>query len=584
MQVSLRGLILFCAILLGPFVFTFPSQAASETCPLCPVYSEDPKPASDFSDKPAIGNASEAAANYNHFKFRRRNDDVALGYTKIRYSFVDKDLLAFKDSPARVKTFLDRSLWAWVKSIFISTNQTFLVTLDAYRDSANSQLVATKPLFYVTENESFASLEDLDSLALEGELGFPVKSDEPIYVKLTIRHTNSTSVTLQNAKDLFNIAAQLATVAGGISSLVELPTWVSYNEKLKTAESLLAKFSVSKELSRTAMFRHKKGDLVGFVYDFKAPGVDYGRFKLDVSGEYLTSLLADKSTTVNSQNVLAKKIYFKDNFDSLRNFIEGHDISKPAINSLSSEKPNISDVCGDIMNALSERLVAADAALALNSYIDRNIGPFKKNWDPDCFRPEDRKVLKEYKVDLALPDNAAPGAKAKAKEPQEVPISVLEPVIQNIGVIIQSKHDSEVKQAASLALKDRQGSSRIQFIDSVPLVLAAAEKEDVSMSTLVQFLRNLAASRTLLCYVGTNLYDKDGDKNNIGTLTTVGNKTVEVRFKFEPAPENADKPKLVELELSLPSADTLKVYRQSFPSGCNGFTPWEEKTVMAPTP
>jgi len=557
---------------------------ANEYCPLCSVYSEDAKPQSDFQDKPYIADPANAAANYNLFKFKKSEKDLNLGYSVLRYSFVDKDLLTFKDPPALTKKFLDRSLWAWVKSIFVSTNRIYLVSIDAYKDSGGSQLLATKPLFYVTETESFTALEDTDSLDLDGEIGFPVKSDEPIYVKLKIRHSVANSVTLDNIKALFSTAAQLATLASGLSSTVELPTWVSYNEKIKAAESILAKFTTSKELSRSAMLRQRKDDLVGFVYDFKGPGVDYGRFKLDVSLDYRPTLLAQQGTSIVSLDILAKQVYFKSGFESVRNYIEAHDISKPLVNSLSADKPAVANICSGIKTALSERLIAADASLALNAYIDNNVGPFKKNWDVDCFRSDDRTVLKKYNYALALPDNAAPGAKPKAKEPQEVPISALEPVIQNIGVVIQSKHDDEVKHAANLALKDRQGSSRIQFIDSGPLALVAAGKDDVSMSTLVQFLRNLKASRTLLCYVGSNLYDKDGDKNNIGSLTTIGNKTVEFRFKFEPAPENADKPKLVELELSLPSAETLKIYRQSFPSGCNGFTPWEEKTVMAPIP
>lgn len=535
--------------------------------------------AADFSENALVQKPTIASYSYNEFQFLELADEAALGYTGVEFSFRDKSLSKYSDRFQNATQIADRSLLDWLKSIFNTTEKTFIISIDVYEDGTESKLLAHRPIYIARYTDSLKSIKSESLITIEDEIGFFRPSDESTFVKLNVRYANSSDVSLQQIDELLDVVGEVAESVPSVSGLVAEGTLLTLQAKIGELNNLLGRFEVATEMSRGMQLKQEKGAPFGFVYDFFAPNEPTPRVKLYVGLKYRSSLLIAGGTT-NTFDILRKQVHLSDTqSQSVRLFIETSPRSADAIRSLYTPSPNIRSVCRKVKEALSEKLIGDDVLVAFNSYVTENSDLFEKGWDARCFTTQNREVLKNLEFQAFDPEKIF----SEEREPLEMSLDDQLRAVSIVNSVIRSSLGKEdVKlQGENLALRlfdDRA----IEIVDEVGMLAGVKITIQAKPEDLVSLFSSseIPFERSLQCFSG-KIRDEEYGLNTVGALTLAEGKPVEVLFEYEDSPVSPKSAILERVTIRDVSNEDLLKYRDAHPDrtekGCGrlSFKPWE---------
>jgi hypothetical protein len=526
-----------------------------------------------------ILSTSNATKSLNQFFFARLTEDPTIGYSYVEYSMVDSSTNLYSDKFDNAQEIVQRSLMDWIKSVFVTTDKIFVVSLDVYGDEAETQLLGHKPIIIVESSNGFRSVTELNDISLNGRLGYPRLSNRAHRIKLSVRYANTNDVTLDVVEDLLESASAFSKIVPSVGSLVDEVTLLAFKDAKNNLESILGKFEVSTKMSRTLTMRHAKGGIISFNYDFRAPNeADLPRVKLAVSLKHQESLLIDGGVTLPG-DILNVLVHEKDDDTiRLRKFIQTSDISADDVAQLETAAPDVSEICQQIREALGKRLTAIDQTIALNAFVSEYESKFSKNWTTNntCFRPGDIAIISKV-------PNLQPARIWQEAQPTDIiPLSRDEQtrLIRKFSTVFSQKIESGLREAvANGAVSDLPDDHEIFLVDEVNFLLGA--NFSIKASLLVKELieAEIKLDRGLGCYSGDQ-FDTEKQPNVMGTLSMYKGKPIEILFQFSPSPSSRRRPELDRLILQYPTGDRLLSYRdgsaERSKDGCaGGFKPWD---------
>lgn len=526
-----------------------------------------------------IISASNATKSLNQFFFTRLTETPTIGYSYVEYSMVDSSTNLYSDEFDNAQEIVQRSLMDWIKSVFVTTDKIFVVSLDVYGDEAETQLLGHKPIIIVESSNGFRSVTAQNDISLNGSLGYPRLSNRAHRIKLSIRYASTNDVTLDVVEDLLESASAFSKISPSVGSLVDEVTLLAFKDAKNSLESILGKFEVSTKMSRALTMRHAMGGVISFNYDFRAPNeTKLPRVKLAVSLKHQESLLIDGGVTLPG-DILNVLIHEKDDDTiALRKFIQTSDISADNVAQLETATPDVSEICQQIREALGRRLTAIDQTIALNAFVTEYQSKFSKNWTTNntCFRPGDIKIISKV-------PNLQPAPLWQEAQPKDIiQLSRDEQtrLIRKFSTVFSQTISSGLSEAVvNGAVSDLPDDHEIFLVDDVNFLLGA--NFSIKASTLVKELieAEIKLDRGLGCYSGDQ-FDTKQQPNVMGTLSMYKGKPIEILFQFSPSPSSRRRPELDRLILQYPTADRLLSYRDGVAeranNGCaGGFKPWD---------
>ncbi len=543
----------------------------------CAETSSGAKSPTSFPDNSLIRDRRRASYSYNQFTFFRLKERPNLGYTVVEFSMVDPEDNQFQERFANAPELIQRSLFDWVRSLFVTQGKVFIVSIDVYSDEAEKNLISHRPIFVARHDSSFRAEQVENILALNGTIGFPRLSDRPHRVKLTVRHAESSEFTSEDVEGLIELSRTVTQSVPKVSSLVEDSTLLALKEASQELLTLLGRFEVSTEMSRSLTLSHEENEIVGFKYDFFAPNeVNIPRVKLLVGLKHSPSLLTGGGAS-SSGDILSKSVHWSDQVAfTLSEYIRRHDLSSDDIATLSSPSPDIPKICSAIREALLDRFTARDTTIALNAFITQNANLFVESWNPNCFIADDAVVLEEsgftrFSVNQNDFDNSF-----------QMSLSSQTRFVRLINLVLRKGVGEEDAAVISeLANEQMASNSQITIKDDVGFFFGRSISGiQTSPGDLIKLVREaeLDLGLTLRCYSG-DMYDTTDQPNVLGTLTQIDEKAVEFLFEYAPGGFDPARPLLKRIVVRFPSRDQLFKYRDGTQeranAGCaGGFKPW----------
>lgn len=543
----------------------------------CAEASSSAKSEKSFQDNSLIRDKRRASYSFNQFTFSRLKERPSLGYTVVEFSMVDPEDNQFQDRFANAPDLVQRSLFDWVRSLFVTQGKVFVVSIDVFSDEAEKNLISHRPIFVARHDSSFRAEQVENVLALNGTIGFPRLSDRPHRVKLTVRHAESSEFTSEDVESLIELSRTVTQSVPKVSSLVEDTTLLALKEASQQLLALLGRFEVSTEMSRSLTLSHEENEIVGFKYDFFAPNeLNIPRVKLLVGLRYSPSLLTGGGAS-SSGDILSKNVHWSEQtVFTLSEFIRRHDVSSDDIATLSGSSPDIPKVCSAIREALLDRFTARDTTIALNAFIIQNSNLFGKSWDPNCFIADDAVALQEsgitrFSVNQSdFEKNFQMSLSSQTRYVRLVNLVLREGVSEEDASVISELAEEQMSPNSQITIRDDVGFFFGRPISGIR----------TSPGELIKLVREaeLDVDLTLRCYSG-DMYDTSDQPNVLGTLTQLDDKPVEFLFEYASGGFDPVRPLLSRIVIRFPSRDQLSKYRNGTPerasSGCaGGFKPW----------
>lgn len=569
-------------VLFGTITLVAQSVSAFEFCwSGCPTLIVQGKPATGETSADGAINADYASRAYDKYSEFKLSKDHALGYSWVKFSLLDKDggdVRSFERQPTTAQKIVDRSLLDWLKNIFRESKDTVLVSIDV--SDKEGSLLGSRPLYAATYSDGFHSILSENDISLEGTIGFPRKSNEVHVVKLTVRYANSDEVSLEKLNTIIEAAGDLSeylpdSTLGWMNEI----TLSAYDSAANKLEGLLGEFTSETKLSSEIEMSHKDGDIIGFKYYFKAEGERLlSSVVVWVSLEHVDSIF--KHETLDSfENIMNVNVHLQGESETrLRQYIEGHDASRAAVDSLSQESVNIVGVCDAIRDVLSRRFNARDTALALNAYIGHERAKFEKHFRYSCFRADELKILDDENAPETGIVPVGVGVPVHLSYSQQVEVAKL---LSEAG---SKKLANDLRDAKVETFEVRTNASDNQFIlinDEVGLLYGTPRKLQLLPRDLYLDLAKITTKfeKSLGCYSGDFL-DTPEQPNVFGALTVFKKRPLEILIEFHAEQENPKTPTIERVSFSQPSPERLLRYRDGKASrktsGCaGGFAPWD---------
>ncbi|MGI9481701.1 MAG: hypothetical protein ACR2OR_05000 [Hyphomicrobiales bacterium] len=530
-----------------------------------------------------------AKAMAKRFKLLRGSDFIPesnfpVGYLRVYFNAVDWRGNNYGLKDPDTKSIFDRTILDWAKSLLATRNRDYLVTLDILDNSA--RVIASQPIFHFKYESGFSYKSEFMSQNINGYIGYPVLSDEPVKVRLSVRYLDDLNAS-QTVDAL--VAAASAALTGGVvptnvASIFKAVQVPAINTKLADLQTKFGQFKEIEKVSRTAELSYKKEDdkYIGFVYHFLAPNLgDQDVLKLKVKLEYSNSLLTSGSggsIDTDLVNVAGKRIQEKEaSFPMLVPFVKANAVFQERWQGISKAK--MASICDAIRGSFRGKLTAMYASLGLEAFLDSQRGTIAPHWDPNCYRQDDLDALKLLR----------PGKKTTFEAPNfngdtATRVSFAQQIkgfLDAARVLLLSTHADLQSPVAADAIATRQGQitaklngGNIQMTGMPEFFGNAYPNEAYNSGWLVHALFSTRTGTT-------GCYWRDAhstaEEPNIGTmLSEHSGKIYAHKIIFEKSKKEGVSIRPLKWEIFQAPSALLKKYSDKFTQGCptTKWKPW----------
>jgi hypothetical protein len=529
-----------------------------------------------------VKNKAVAARSKSNERVIYQNSPSRPGYVKLHYEFVgfDGSPLTYSDQDLK-KSHMDRSIKDWLISLFQKTDRIYIVSLDLKQ---GDKTIAHQPIYTVRNNGSFFDIISQEDLKLSGAVGYWMRSTEPVTAQVNVHYTDSNEYSPEQLAAIVKKGLAVGAKFATVSSLVNQATLAAYDTVISDISSELKfKFKRSDDMSRSHQLKSEEGGRVGYHFDFFAPGEGdiSERFVLKLELKHRESLL-NKDGETAALDILSRRLHKEgDSTTDVATFIETHDISKAAVDTLTQAEPDVWNICKRIKEALRERLVARDISIALNAFVSARDNDFNKAWNPNCFSGDDLKHIASADIVPALGTLGA-GKKVQLTFNEQKNLAR-----KYYSRFMEEQTSSEARDLLKELFVEKFGNQYNYYIDAqVPILDGEIFSGEGKLNFLAAILKGLKLKRKLSCFSG-DMYDSknpDGPKNIFGSLSENDGQVLEILLGFEEAP--FDRKKVVAQRITIKPAtqDVLVRYRDAHKDrakkGCDGgWKPWEVKVA-----
>lgn len=537
---------------------------------------------------------------YRSFEPVQEQDVCKGGYARLKFDLVEganADL-----SVKRVKNFGERSFIDWLTRLVKSQKGTYLLSVSVYGDvdptpGERSGLIGFQPIFSYTTSDSLKEIATGVKFDLRTDsLAFPVSCDEQtgeFDVEVALHKSLSDDITTENIQKLFSAASDFASAVSSGASLVDATVVSTANGALQKIEDvLLGEFTTIQSVSIRENISLKQDGIKSVEYDLLAPHSPGGRFKVQLRAEYESSLLlSGGNNKINrSGDIVAKSIYFSNGeYKTLSEYIQAHPRSADDWDRLSDPSSKLLPICEEFQKALDGRLRQLDQTIAINALANRNMSKFVDRWDPACLGAEgnDLNYLRTNGVTIMGETSE------KIPDLHQQSIDLMSPIIEVLsGAIKTQSSEPTVVSVFERSLDRESNSEQITFVDeTLSLVPFAGNGIQVRPSALLKIFvsehnkflkhsqRNSSGIYGIGCYKPNPIVEPEVDLvNQVGSLTVVNGKPLEMVWYFEERPIDRSSAVLRRLVVRNLTDDAAKKYSDGrLEVGCGdyGFKPWE---------
>lgn len=412
-------------------VTTFESSAQADStkkaffcffrCAATPPTGQEYRNVGDASTDNIFSNPTRGAQAANTlFKFYALQEQPEkTGYVKVAYSFAGRadpnnsNVTIYDDTSAEHNLMFERSLLDWAKSLFVTNNRTYLVTLTA-KSTDTGQTFWVHPIIAFTATDSFSKVEINDKFRFNGDSTFYRKSRESIDITLEVRHTETNDLNIELIKGIFDSVGQLSALAGGpVFSVATAMANPAYSKLINDITAKVQKFEESKTLTRTATLKYEQGKWVGFEHYFRAPNeLDYPPFILRVGLEFKKSLFGDFIEKNDGKSVLPSSAVLSSlvrpalsdgSNRTLDDYIATEGESKEVPKLVENPAGDLNSACVKFRESARKILEDRDIAFAMLAYFQHNAGFIKERKAPECFETSHKGYLKAEQLELPEP-------------------------------------------------------------------------------------------------------------------------------------------------------------------------------------